>query len=248
MAAAQPRIVLVPRRPGSLHERQPGSPRQPDELDDLIDGIFGPPTDERPGRFDAGLVGLGLGLTAWAAIADGPSLMLLVGIASIVLGLALPARMLIGRFDACVAGLRRRMVERGTALDASHPATLALVDAHARLLQASGMRSARNPERTVAVGHAAVREVTRILEGKPPDTPTKTRLVWMRTAALEALTDQLLWPEDRRPARAASRSSARAPATPSPSRNIPVQSAWLPPRTHGPPPPRCRPNRPGRSQ
>ena len=56
-AADHSRTVIVPRRPGPLRQYQPRSPRPRDELDELIDELFGPTTNEKPGRFDAGQMG-----------------------------------------------------------------------------------------------------------------------------------------------------------------------------------------------
>ena len=112
-AAVRPRTVVVPRRPGSLREYQPRSRRRRDELDDLIDELFGPTTDEKPGRFDAGLAVVGLSLAAWAIILGGPRVALWIGISAIVLGLALPARAVLRRFDLSRSGgLRRRTIDR----------------------------------------------------------------------------------------------------------------------------------------
>jgi hypothetical protein len=66
--AVHPRTIIVPRRPGLLREYQARSRRPRDELDGLIDKLFGPTTDEKPGRFDAGLAVVGLSLAAWAII------------------------------------------------------------------------------------------------------------------------------------------------------------------------------------
>ena len=247
-AGVQPQTVIVPRRPASLRVLQPPTRRQRDELEDLVDDIFGPPIDESPGRFDAGLVVVGLGLAAWAVVGDGPSLTLPIGITAIVLGLALPVRTMLRWFRTHAVGLRRRVVEPGMPLDASHPATQALIAAHARLLQSSSTRTARNPELAVAAGHSGVIEVGRLLEGRPPSTPAEIRLVWTRTAELHALTDQMLRPDDRRPGPTANHAPARLPGVPSPPLQTPVQSPSMPPRAPVPPHPRYRDGRSGRRQ
>ena len=197
-AAVLPRTVIVPRRPGSLREYQPRSRRRRDELDDLIDELFGPATDEKPGRFDAGLAVVGLSLAAWAIILGGPRVALWIGVSAIVLGLALPARAVLRRFDLSRSGgLRRRTIGRALLLDASQPATVALIDAYARLMQMSCMQGTGNPKQIVSAGHAAVVEVARRLDGQPPDSPAKVRFVSKRTDAMEALTRQMLRSHDR---------------------------------------------------
>ena len=247
-ASVQPQTVIVPRRPAALRVPQPPTRRQRHELEDLVDDIFGPPIDESPGRFDAGLVLVGLGLAAWTVVGDGPSLTLPIGMTAIVLGLALPVRAMLRWFRSQAVGLRRRVVEPGIPLDASHPATLALIDAHARLLQSSTTRTARKPELAIAAGHSSVIEVSRLLEGRPPSTPAEIRLVSTRTAALHALTDQMLRPDDRRPGPIADHAPARVPGPPSPPLRTPVQSPSMPPRAPAPPHPGYRDGKSGRRQ
>jgi hypothetical protein len=214
-ASTHPRTVIVPLRPGSLREYEPRSERPRDELDDLIAELFGPETDERPGLFDAGLAVAGLSLATWAIVLGGPSVALWAGIAAIVLGLALPARAVLRRFGrAPSGGPRRRTGDQGFPLDASHPATLALIDAHARLMQVSSMKGRGHPDQVVSAGHEAVVEVARRLAGQPPDTPEKVRLVSMWTDALEALTQRVL------------RSDASG-THPTPRRS-PVERRWMP--------------------
>jgi hypothetical protein len=230
-AVVHPRTVIVPRRPGFLREYQPRSRRPRDELDDLIDKLFGPSTDEKPGRFDAGLAVVGLILAAWAIILGGPSVALWIGIAATVLGLALPARALLRRLDSSPSGgFRRRIVDGGLPLDASQPATLALIGAYARLMQMSRMQGTGNPKQALLAGHAAVVEVARRLDGQAPDTPAKVRFVSMRTGALEALTHQMLRSRDHWLAQAAIQTQARAALTHSTPRQIPIDHRWTPPR------------------
>jgi hypothetical protein len=206
-------MVIVPRRPGLLREfrAKPGRPR--DELDDFIDELFGATTDEKPGLFDAGLIIVGLVLAAWAVILGGPSIALWFGIASFVLGLALPVRAALRRYGwSRSGGLRRRIIDGGLLLDASHPATVALIDAYAHLIQMSCLQGTGDPKRAVAAGHSAVVEVATDLDGQAPGSPAKIRFVAMRQEAIEALTRQMMRSHERWAARTATPSSA-APRT-----------------------------------
>src|SRR4029078_12719494 len=72
-------FVLVPHVPGPL--LRPASARQRDELDDLVDDLFGEPDERGPSAVDAVLVVAGLGLTAWAALSGPVVGWLVVGIA-----------------------------------------------------------------------------------------------------------------------------------------------------------------------
>lgn len=191
------RMVIVPRRPGLLREYQTRQ-RPRDELDEFIDDLFGATTDEKPGRFDVALVVIGLVLVAWAGLLGGPAPALWFGIAAVVLGLALPVRAALrkygfGRSD----GLRRRILDGGLLLDASHPATVALIDAYSQLIQMSCIQGTGDPKRAVTAGHLAVVEVAKGLDGQPPASPAKVHFVGVRTEAIQALTRQMLRSHDR---------------------------------------------------
>ncbi len=92
-------------------------------------------------------------------------------------------------------------------LDASHPATVALIDAYAHLIQMSCLQGTGEPKRAVAAGHMAVAEVANYLDGKPPEGPAKTRFVTMRTEAIETLSRQMMRSHDRWAAKTAAEQS-----------------------------------------
>lgn len=201
--ARRRRMVIVPRRPGLLRDYEQPSKRPRDELDEFIDDLFGSTTEERPGRFDAGLVVVGIALIAWNVLLGGPGPVLWLGIAALVLGLALPVRAALRTYGwSRSEGLRRRILDRGVLLDASHPVTIALVEAYDHLIQVSCLQGIGDPKRTVAAGHMAVTEVAVHLEGQPPETPSRVRFVKVRTDAIEALSRQMLRSHDRWVARA----------------------------------------------
>ena len=198
------RVVAVPRRPSLLREYEAAPRRQRDELDEFIDELFGATIEEQPGRFDALLVIVGLVLIAWAAILGGPAPALWLGIAGIVLGVALPLRALLRRYGSSRSGgLRRRLLDGGLLLDASHPATIALIDAYAHLIQMSCLQGTGDPKRAVTAGHMAVVETATYLDGRPPESPAKIRFVNVRTEAIEALSRQMMRSHDRWAARTA---------------------------------------------
>ena len=79
---AEARFLVVPPDPGPLRSfTRPASDR--DELDDLVDDLFGEPSDERAGAFDIGLVVAGVAGLAWAVLGG--------GIAPLALGVVLLA-------------------------------------------------------------------------------------------------------------------------------------------------------------
>lgn len=192
------RTVIVPRRPGLLRDYEAAPQRPRDELDDFIDELFGSTTEEKPGWFDAGLVVVGLVLVAWYALLGGPGLSMWLGVAAFVLGLALPARAALRRYGwSRTGGLRRRIVSGGQLLDASHPATVALIEAYSHLVQMSCLQGTGDSRRVVSAGHMALVEVATHLEGRPPDSPAKARFVNVRTEAIEALARQMMRAHDR---------------------------------------------------
>jgi hypothetical protein len=202
------RMVIVPRRPGLLRPYEVAQQRPRDELDDVIDDLFGATTDEKPGPFDVGLVVVGLGLAAWGVIFGGPALALWLGIAAIVLGLALPLRAALRRYGwSRTGGLRRRIIDGGLLLDASQPATVALIDAYAHVIQMSCLQGIGDPKRAVTAGHMAVVEVAKYLDGRPPETPSMIRFVSVRTDALEKLTRRMMRSHDRWAAKTAAQLS-----------------------------------------
>jgi hypothetical protein len=73
-------ILVVPRTPGPLRPLDRSGPGQGDELDEIIEEVFGPTTDEGPGIFDVVLVAGGLALVAWSWISGGAGPWFAIGI------------------------------------------------------------------------------------------------------------------------------------------------------------------------
>jgi hypothetical protein len=186
------RIVVVPRAIGPL--RDPASPAtaSSDDLDQLIDEVFGPPPQDRPGIFDAVLVIGGLVLLAWGLATNGGTLPVLVGGTAVVLGLALPLRSL-------VRAVRRRDAQRrwgralgtGYALDAGHPATAALVEAYERVLAATELPGVMVDAQAIEPVHAAVVDVATLLGGGPPVGAAQVEYVEKRAGAIGSVADEL---------------------------------------------------------
>lgn len=212
------RTVIVPRRPSLLREHEIARQRPRDELDDFIDELFGATIEEKPGGFDVLLVVVGLLLIAWAVVFDAPVLALWVGIGAIVLGLALPIRGALRKYGSVrTGGLRRRILDGGQLLDASHPATVALIDAYTHLIQMSCLQGTGDPKRAVAAGHMAVVEVATYLDGQPPESHARVRFVKTRTEGIEALTRQMLRSHDRWAARTTAEQPSDAEARSDPA-------------------------------
>ena len=129
------RHVLVPNRPGALVPLADQAPKRGrDDLDELIDDLL-PDVDEGPGVFDVALVVIGLALIGWTVLGSGPGWAVLVGLGAFALGVTLPARALVRRFQS--RSRRRHLagqLDQGTLLDVTTSEVSALTSAHAELL------------------------------------------------------------------------------------------------------------------
>jgi hypothetical protein len=185
-------IVVVPRTPGPLRELASGE-RAGDDLDVLIDEVFGPTTNEGPGVFDVVLVVAGLALIGWSFVSSGVGPWFAIGVGLIILGIALPARSLLR-----VAGARRsmrreqRLLRSGAALDISDPVVGALAGSYDALVHASQLPGVSVGQASVEAGHSAVMEVASLLGGRPPLTDEERGYVERRTQAIRDLAAQLM--------------------------------------------------------
>jgi hypothetical protein len=190
MPAAAERLVVVPRDPGPL--RDVADQRGGDDLDLVIDELFGETTDEGPGLFDVALLVGGVGLVVWSIATDAQGLAFPLGVLLAVLGLALPARSVVR------AGQRRtqeratrRALRRGYALDVSDPLTSALATAYILVVT----RLAEQPERTarpiLEAAHQAMVEVATLLDGRPPTAPAEIAYVERRCRAIRETAAEL---------------------------------------------------------
>ena len=184
----------MPRSPGPLSVLGSIGARPTDELDEAIDDLFGPTTDERPGRFDAALIAGGLALAGWAMFADGGSLAMGSGVILLLLGIALPARAIIRLIRHRGVDLeRRRAASAGYPLDASSPTIVALVEAYEALLTAAaGSHVDDNTTDGLDAAHLALVEVATLLDGAAPIVPAEVTYVDRRTQAIRDLTADVI--------------------------------------------------------
>jgi len=185
-------LVVVPRTPGPLRplrdERQPG-----DDLDTLIDEVFGPTTAEKPGLFDVALVVAGVALIAWSFASGGTGPWFAIGIGLVILGIALPARSLLRAAGARRAARRdSRILRGGTPLDTSDATVGALAGSYEALVHAAKLPGITTGARAVEAAHAAVLEVASLLSGRRPLTAEERAYVERRTKAIRDLASQLL--------------------------------------------------------
>ena len=198
--------IVVPHAPGPLI--RPDLPRRDrDELDEVIDELF-PDSDEPPGWFDAGLLGVAAALIGWS-LAGGPGWALVVGLGCLALGVVLPARWLWRRAqrarrspgvllpgdDPTVTRLVRAYDTLGELV--SGDADPARIAAHGALLEVAtlidGHRAQAGAERDYVVARAiAIEDLVSALREQPPVAPSgrlDPTLVAQARDELDALTD-----------------------------------------------------------
>lgn len=186
------RLVVVPREVGPIVLLKKGADGPKDELDVLVDDVFGPSTDERPGPFDVLLLAAGAVLLAWAALTGAATWVVVVAVAAMVLGLALPARSLVRRYRGVAASRRLRSAgRRGYLLDVTTGSTAELLRAHEVLGETAALPGSVYSGRALDAAYLALVEVATLLSGVPPDGPVQDEYVAKRTEAIAALTRQL---------------------------------------------------------
>jgi hypothetical protein len=190
-AQARRALVVVPRRPGPLLE-PPDDERRHDDLDEVLDELFGEPTREGPGPFDAALV-LGGGLliaTAWLGWL--PRGLGVVGACAAALGLVLPARSLWRRLARRRAARRLRgTLEQGLPLDLGHHEARRLASAYERIVAAAGRPRPGLAPDALEAAHLALTEVAGLLGGRPPDGPAEEEYLRARAIAVADLVQRL---------------------------------------------------------
>lgn len=186
------RTVVVPARPGPLVRLAELAGRR-DEIDVVLDDVFGAPDEGGAGPLDAvllltGAAGVIAGLASLA-----PMWVLVAGAVVFALGAILPLRTFWRRAADARRGARlRSMVGDGTLLRADHPAVVALVVAHDRCADDATVLPAWRRLQVDSVAHGAVAEVATLLAGRSPTVDAEVRYVVARTSALDALSAALV--------------------------------------------------------
>jgi hypothetical protein len=189
-------LLVVPYRPGPLIELPPE--RRRDEIDDVLDDLFGEAPRVAPGPLDAVLVAGGAAAVITALIADLPGRLMGLGFAALGFGLILPLQHAWTRAVRARALRRvREVLGQGTPLDVSHPATRRLANAYRRLERSAGAEFGAD---ALESAHLALVEVAGLLRGRPPQSPGERRYVAERTDAIAGLADRLERPAIEEPA------------------------------------------------
>jgi hypothetical protein len=179
--------VIVPARPGPL-VRLGDLERGPDEIDELLDDVFGEPDDRGPGPVDAVLVVGGLGVITGGQAASLPAVVTVCGAAAVALGAVLPLRSLWRRVGSARRASRlQSLLGDGVLLRTDHSSIEQLLAAHHRLLSVTAPLATAPRARVHDVAHAALLEVASLLGGRPPVAQVEVDYVAARTHALEDL-------------------------------------------------------------
>lgn len=179
--------VIVPARPGPLVPLGELG-RSRDELDELIDDVFGESDDRGPGMVDAVLV-LGGGGVIIAGLAQSlPTVVTVCGAAALALGAVLPLRSLWHKGRSARRTSRiQSLLGDGVLLRTDHPSVEHLLAAHQELLRVSAPLAITPRARVHDVAHVALLEVASLLGGRPPGAQREVDYVAARTHALEDL-------------------------------------------------------------
>lgn len=182
-------IVIVPRRPGPLL-RPPRPDKPDDEIDEIVDELFGETTPEQPGRLDLVLLAGGLALGTWAWLTSAGALWLVLAATLFLLGAALPARSALRAYHRRrLDRARRRAIADGYVLDISDPSPAALARAYEHALRVAPTGQPDLHDRITATSHLAIVEAAALLHGGPPTTGEERGYVDKRTDAIEAFID-----------------------------------------------------------
>jgi len=150
----------------------------------MLDDLFGSEgNDVQAGKFDIGLVIVGIGLIVLYLFGVAGSVVAALGIVSIALGLILPARAIVHRFKERRAAAQVNEVFRTrTALNIGHPVTDELAAAYGRALALHAVPLGHD---VAEAAHAAVVEVAHALRGRVPGTDSEIEYVRERTSTID---------------------------------------------------------------
>lgn len=187
-------LVVVPMRPGPLLDLPTEIPRQRDELDELLDDVFGEPTREGPGLLDIVLITGGFALAVAAELAHLSMAVAVLGATMAGLGLVLPARALWQRRARRRAKHRvDEVLQQGLPLNLGDPATTQLAAIYQRVVELSAATDAVGAD-ALEAAHLAMVEVADLVGGRPPRGAAEKEYVLTRVRALENLAQVLVQP------------------------------------------------------
>ncbi len=184
-------VVYVPRQPGPLIS-MPEPSRGSDEIDEILDEVFGRDDGRGPSATDAVLVAAGVGAIGVGQLADLAPWVTVVGAGLVGLGAILPIRSALHR----VRQRRHRartssVIGDGIALRQDDPTLVRIAQLHDRVLDTSDRLVPDVRERVATVTHALVEEVATLLDGNVPAGAAEVEYVEARATALSDLASMV---------------------------------------------------------
>lgn len=181
-------MVVVPAAPGPLRPLADANDQR-DEVDELLDDVFGQPDAGGAGPLDAALLIGGATAVIAGLTSIAPTAVLVVGLIAFCLGAVLPLR---SAWRAVLAARRTRRLESmigdGVLMSIDHPSLVALVAAYDRCTEAQVTSTG---VAATAAAHAVIIEVATLLGGGRPSDPADVRYVTERAEALDELATAL---------------------------------------------------------
>lgn len=180
-------LVYVPRQPGPLISTSALAQRS-DEIDDVLDDVFGRDDDSGPSATDAILVATGAGAIGVGQLADLAPAVTIVGVGLIGLGAILPIR----------SGFRRMknrnhrsrtaaVIGDGIPLRQDDPILARIAHLHDQVSERSKRLVPDVQLRFVSVAHSLIEEVATLLKGELPVGRAEVEYVKAREEALMEL-------------------------------------------------------------
>jgi hypothetical protein len=191
-------VVVVPALPGPPVRLdqidRPG--RAPDEVDALIDEVFGPSEHRRASAVDVVLLVGGVAAVGASVVWSLSGIVVIAGVIAALLGCVLPVRSAGRRFGRSRRQRQvRSLVGDGSPLRIDHAATAALLAAHDRLVESASHLTSIPRSRVQGVAHAALREVATLLGGDVPTTTDEIAAIEVRIRALADLDGAVCRPD-----------------------------------------------------
>jgi hypothetical protein len=168
------------------------TPRQRDDLDDMMDDLFGKPIPQKPGPLDAALSIGGVALILAGALFRLGAGLLAAGVICLILGLSLPATNLWRLANRKRAAERlRSTLRQGEPLNLNDPTMQRLASGYMQLQE---MRPLGDPlaEQALEASHEALLEVSSLLNGHPPRGAAELEYVARRADAVEKLVRSIV--------------------------------------------------------
>lgn len=180
-------FVYVPGQPGPLISI-PVSAQGSDEIDDVLDDVFGEDDDSGPGATDALLVAAGAGAIGVGQLTHLAPAVTVVGVGLVGLGAILPIRSVARRMkDRKHRSRVAAVIGDGIAFRQDQPTLARIAQLHDQILLSSKRLVPNVQERFDSVAHSLVEEVATLLEGQLPVGAAETEYVDARAKALTEL-------------------------------------------------------------